>query len=828
MEVLIFIAAFTVIALASKQIGELLADTGLPLISGFLFTGILCGPFVLNLITADAVASLRFVDEVALGIIAFAAGSELHFKELRHRLRDIAWITTGLVACTFTLTSIVFFFLTRFLPFSAEMGIPFRVGVSVLAGAIFVARSPSSAIAIVNELRARGPFTQTVLGVTVIMDAVVITLFAINSAIADALFTGLRFNFGFILLLVVELGGSVGAGLLVYRALTAILYRNLPQAVKLVAIPLLGYLVFEASAAIRTVTHANFPFEVLLEPLLICMIAGFAAGNVPKLRKEFLYLLSRIGPPVYIAFFTLTGASLALDVLAHTWHVALVLFLVRVMAIFTGSFLGGTVAGLPVRQNSISWMAYITQAGVGLGLAREVVVEFPEWGMSFATIIIAVIFLNQILGPPLFKRAIRITGEDHPKAKGMPVPELQNALILGNCFQAQALYRSLVSQGWTVTLAVPDRGEVLAGDQSDIPVTRLPALDLDSLLRAGADKASAIVALLPEEENYQACELAWEHLGTQTLVAMVDKPASVEKFEALGVLVADPAGAVIHLMNYFVRSPVTAALLSGSSGEQKLTDLYMMNPDLAGMAIRDVKLPVDTLILSIRRKNRVVVPHDYTRLALGDRLSLLGSAGALRAAALRFDVNSGEALAHMVAGAVDPTLVEKPVEGEVRQMIHTPEASDRDRFGRLVRECDILDLRKETRVDDFFRAAAVSLCSRLGLVPSDLVALMQEREAEGSTVLAPGLAVPHLIVPGKGRFEVLPVRARKGIIFNPETPPVYAAFVLAGTADERDFHLYALSAIAKMALDPRFEQKLLRASGTEGLRRMFIASQAAS
>lgn len=828
MDVLIFIAAFIVISLASRQVGDLLMHTGLPLISGFLFTGILCGPHVLDLISADAVTALRFVDEIALGIIAFAAGSELHFKEMRHRLGDIAWITVGLVICTFTLTSISFFMLTPFLPFSSGMELPFRIGVSLIAGAIFVARSPSSAIAIINELRARGPFIQTVLGVTVLMDVVVITLFAVNSSIADALFTGLRFNFNFVLLLTLELGGTLMAGLFVHKVLTGLLYRNLLPLIKILAIPLLGYLVFEGSAGIRAFTHARLPFEVLLEPLLICMIAGFATGNVSKLRKEFLNLLSRIGPPVYIAFFTLAGASIALDSLAHTWHVALILFFVRIIAIFAGSFFGGTAAGLPVRQNTVSWMAYITQAGVGLGLAREVAVEFPGWGMSFATIIIAVIFLNQILGPPLFKMVIRMAGEDHSKAKEMPNQEPRNALILGNGLQAMALYRSLTDKGWTVTLASLSKDAPKVGSVDSIPFIVLPALDLDSLVGAGADKVSAIVALLSEKENYQVCELAWEHFGTQTLVANVDNPEVAKRFEALGVLVVDPTEAAARLMDYFVQSPVTAVLLSSRNGEQKLMDLFMMNPELAGMAIRDIKLPIDTLILSIRRKNKVIVPHDYIRLALGDRISLIGSAPSLRTAAFKFEGNSGEALTRMVERAVPPGLGDRPGKGEVRQLIDNPASHDKERLHRLISDCDILDLKKETKTDEFFKAAAAVLCNRLGYPPSDLARLMKEREKEASTVLAPGLAVPHIIVPGEGRFELLPVRAKKGIIFSPEKPPVYAAFVLAGTQDERNFHLFVLSYIAKMALDSRFEQKLLRASGKSAMRRIFLASSGAA
>lgn len=44
---------------------------------------------------------------------------------------------------------------------------------------------------VVKELRATGPFTQAALGVTMIMDVVVIVLFAVNSSIADAFLTGL-------------------------------------------------------------------------------------------------------------------------------------------------------------------------------------------------------------------------------------------------------------------------------------------------------------------------------------------------------------------------------------------------------------------------------------------------------------------------------------------------------------------------------------------------------------------------------------------------------------------------------------------------------------
>ncbi|NKQ36408.1 MAG: hypothetical protein HF973_12425 [Chloroflexi bacterium] len=79
-EQIIFVIAFIVIALASWRIGEFLTRFKLPLISGYLFAGIVVGPFGLNLITEEALGSLRVIDELSLAVIAFAAGSELYYE----------------------------------------------------------------------------------------------------------------------------------------------------------------------------------------------------------------------------------------------------------------------------------------------------------------------------------------------------------------------------------------------------------------------------------------------------------------------------------------------------------------------------------------------------------------------------------------------------------------------------------------------------------------------------------------------------------------------------------------------------------------------------
>ena len=822
MNILVFGACFAIIAIASKQIGQSLVKTGLPLISGFLLTGIIAGPYVLGLIPEEAALNLRFVDEISLGFIAFAAGSELYLKELKARLKTIAWVTIGLVFCTFTLTGLTFFLVSGFIPFMKTMPIAARVAVSILAGAIMVARSPSSAIAIVNELRAKGPFTQTILGVTIIMDVVVIVLFSANSSIADALFSGLDFNFGFILLLVSEIGASVVIGFLVSKIILTILLLPVQKSLKTGLILSTGYMVFAFSSKIRQFSHDMFSVEVLLEPLLICMIAGFLVSNTSRFRREFSRILYDIGPPIYIAFFTLTGASLSLNILMQTWPIAIALFFTRMVAIFIGSFIGGTLAKNPIKNNYISWMAYITQAGVGLGLAKQVVVEFPEWGNPFATIIISVIVLNQLIGPPLFKYAIKMMKEDHPKAgKETEFEGVGNAVVFGSDGQAFALALSLASQGWTVKVAATKMNNN-HDKNPDIKVCRMLELNLSELKKINAHRAGAIVAMLSDDENYKICEIAYEYFGTQTIIARLNDRSNFARFQALDVLIVDPSTAIVNLLDHFVRSPAAASLLMGMHKNQDVLDIPIKNPNLFGLALRDFRLPFDTIIMSVRRRGVLFIPHDYTRLEAGDLVTVVGSITSLKEVALRFDVNQEEALLQIVKKATAKALSGHLIQTKVKEISAKNTAFQKDRFDLLVKNSLVIDIKQAVDKKTFFDLVSYAMSDPLNISPRIINDLLIKREEESTTVLAPGLAIPHIIIDGEKKFSVLLARCKKGIEFAKSKPLVYAAFVLVGSRDERRFHIRALSAIAQIVLDPRFEKKWMRAKNETALKNIII------
>ncbi len=633
------ISVFLLICLSSHRVGHFFITARLPLITGFLATGILIGPFVLGVLSAESLASLRFIDEAALAFIGFAAGAELRYRELRSRLKSIRWITVGLVVVTFTAVVAAVLTLADWIPFAGGLGSAGGLAVALLAGSVLIARSPSSAIAVVNELRARGPFTRTVLGVTVVMDVVVIVIFGINSSIAGALLHGSGFEARLIGLVLVEVLMSIAAGVVAGRLIPWLTRLGGPRVLRKLALLAAGYGVFAGAEALRHGTADWLGWELFLEPLLICMVAGFTIANFSDSRAGFQRVLDDTGPGVYVAFFTLAGASLDFDTLLGVWAVALVLFATRLASVFVGSFLGGSMAGDPMRLNRIGGLAFITQAGVGLGLAKEVAVEFPPWGSAFATMMIAVIVLNQVVGPPLFKWALHLAGEAHVKAgkhdlKGTPL-----AMIFGFETDAMALARQLGRHGWQAKVVT--RREFLEAAAQEVrsdgvEIAVVPDLSAEALKAIGAGDARAFVTLMSEADNLTVCEAAYEHFGTRIVVARSTDRDQWPPLRDLGASVVDPGIAVVSLLDQLVRSPAVGAMVLDTESDQDVVDLEIDRRDLDGAELRDLGLPLDIRVLAIRRDGAQLISHGYTQLQRGDLVTMMGSRASLDQVALKF------------------------------------------------------------------------------------------------------------------------------------------------------------------------------------------------
>ena len=374
---------------------------GLPGITGYILAGILCGPFVGRFLTPPVVSELQLIDDLALALIAFTAGGELRIKSLLPRIRSIVGITVSQTAICFLGLAGTVVLLYRWVPALADHPIPVYAAALVF-GLFGVATSPATSVAIIAETRARGPFTDTVLGVVILKDVLVLVLITLILPFVQILASpGTALDLHLVSDLAWEVGGSLLGGVVLGFLVT--FYMRGVGAV----LPC-----FIVGTSILVVQAAR---QLHLEPLLLCMVAGFVIENATSLGDRFIAAIERSVLPVYVVFFAIGGASLDLGALRTTWVLALTLTLVRVFLLTASTALGEKAAR--VRHRGIErrgWMGFIAQAGVTLGLVSIVSRKFPGWGDEVKTIGLAMIALNQLLGPIAFRWALLRSGEARP------------------------------------------------------------------------------------------------------------------------------------------------------------------------------------------------------------------------------------------------------------------------------------------------------------------------------------------------------------------------------------------------------------------------------
>ncbi len=635
-QVLLLLGGFIIVAVAANQIAKFLQRLKLPLITGLLIIGLMAGPFMFKLLPKSSSQSLQFINDISLAFIAFAAAAELYLRELRSRLKSIKWMTFGQLVITFVGSGLIIYFLAEQIPFMRGQNTATQAAISMLMAAIFVARSPASAIAVIQELRAKGPFVQMAMGVTVLKDFLVILLFAICFSLSITLVNGDPFTISFLLILIAELAVSFGLGWLVGRVLIFMLSLHMHQYLKGALLLLIGYSVYLLNHYIDANSYDWFGKTVHLEALLICIIGSFIVTNYSKYRQEFISILEQLSPYVYICFFTLTGANVSVDALIALIGVAFMLFFIRLITMIIGSFVGGRLAGDSPLFQRIGWMPFVTQAGVGLGLASVVANQFPEWGTAFQTIVVAVIVINQFIGPPLFKWAINIVGEARTRAQVPQFDGVRDAFIIGFESQSVALARQLKEHGWEAAI-LTKKEDVNPEDYPDITIFKLEDFSLKSLELVDIKKAEAVVLTLTDQENLEIAENLYTHVGTKDIVVRLNRRFNFEAFHKLGCLIVDPSTAMVSLMDHLVRSPQAATLLLGMQENQDTMDVEVLNPNMRGLALRDLRLPSDIIILSVNRRGQTLITHGYTRLRQGDILTVVGSNDSLQEVALKFD-----------------------------------------------------------------------------------------------------------------------------------------------------------------------------------------------
>ncbi len=387
---------FGFLLLIGFLLGEILV-TLLPRITAYLLTGMILGPYALGMVDHGVIQHLGLVDELALVLIALTAGAELKLDRLKDRAGGIASITLLQSAIVFGASAAGLWMARSFLAVFENLSSLQIISLAGMLGIIATATSPSTAVAIIVESKSTGPMTDSVLGVTVLKDIVVLVGFSLIMGIGAGNFTNSSIIQPSVWHLILDLLLSLVSGVAFGLLMIAYLRFIGKQTVLFVA----------ASAFLLISISRSFSMDALL----VAIAAGFSVGNFSRQGKALTKGLEKASGPVFLIFFCIAGAGLNLGALQQTWRAILIFVGLRTIFTWLGTGFGAWVAKEPPSVRSWAWTGFLGQAGVSLGLAAILRNRLGGPGSLAADIIIGAIVINQIVGPTLFRWALIRTKE---------------------------------------------------------------------------------------------------------------------------------------------------------------------------------------------------------------------------------------------------------------------------------------------------------------------------------------------------------------------------------------------------------------------------------
>ncbi|MEC8678144.1 MAG: cation:proton antiporter [Candidatus Margulisiibacteriota bacterium] len=369
----------------------------LPQVIGHLLVGVVLGQSFFNIITIDMVKMLTMVSYFALALIGFNIGGELRWARVKRFGASILIITFFESVVTCLLVFIPIYFLTNNLP------------LALILGGLACATAPGGTTNVINEFKARGQLTSTLFGVVGADDALAIILFSVLSGVAKMLI-GAAESITVVSILshiLTDIGGAILLGIILGLIFSFWTLQSKNADVRnllvLVAIFLCSGLAVSLNVSL----------------ILSTMVMGIIIANIrPHRARPNFSSLYYISTPVYMLFFVLIGARLDYKLLMVMGSIGVTYFLFRTVGKYFGAFIGAYIANVPKKVRQNIGLCLLSQAGVAIGLAISLDIEFSKYSTDaqnlaqlVLTIITASTLIFQIVGPIMTKYALTKANE---------------------------------------------------------------------------------------------------------------------------------------------------------------------------------------------------------------------------------------------------------------------------------------------------------------------------------------------------------------------------------------------------------------------------------
>lgn len=357
----------------------------IPAITGYVLTGLLIGPSVLNLLDASLLDDISVLVDLSLGMVLFELGRRVDYKWL---LREKGLLMTGIALST--------------IMFGALFMLLVQFGVSKLVAcmvaALGMATSPAVILNVVREVKAEGQLTERMLNIVVIGNALAFVVFSMGLAAVHV-----EYQAGwesYILHPLYLLLGSALLGWIISRLLVWIgqwLGRDTQAQLILVL------------ALIAATVGIAVMFK--LSALIALLVFGICSRSQDARHAIVEPDLSQFSGLFYVALFVFAGAKLELGHLLTLWPAVLAFIGLRLAVALATTTGLARLNGMTFRKGALLGVGLVPLSGFNIIMVQHAVGDYPQFGAQLSALVVSILVILELLGPICTRYALTASGE---------------------------------------------------------------------------------------------------------------------------------------------------------------------------------------------------------------------------------------------------------------------------------------------------------------------------------------------------------------------------------------------------------------------------------
>lgn len=378
-----------------------------------------------------------------------------------------------------------------------------------------------------------------------------------------------------------------------------------------------------AQIKVRAAFTMMLLFVALSEMLGTEVILGaFLGGAIISLLKraedeDLEHQLNSIGYGFFIPiFFIMVGVDFNLEALLNSTE-ALLLAPILILAALVVKYVPSLIYKL-----SYSWKETLA-AGTILSARLSLIIAASAIGLRLGIIsepvnaaIVLVALITVSTAPTIFARIIPSVFD---------APNKPFVVVSGGQLGLQVADQ-LIKHNHEVILIAKNDEQKQRAEQRGINVIIADPTRRNSEAAPYLENARAVVCATSKSNRaYEVCKQARFYYGIDNVIARVDDPKEISKFEEIGVATTNATIDQAALIAMLARNSSMYDLLTRTDDDKDILEILVNKSTLFDQKIRDINLPDEVLIVSLQRDNTHLIPGGDTQLKRGDKISLLGT-----------------------------------------------------------------------------------------------------------------------------------------------------------------------------------------------------------